>query len=299
MHQSAVYLLGASQQYGAIVIRRSEDGGNTWTHPKDARSGLLFPGGPLHQPPNYHCAPVPMLYRHGRIYRAFEDCTPCKWGNGFQSLVISVDENADLLDASNWTMSNKLPFQREWIPGSWGELKNPGWLEGNVEAPTGEIWNILRFHSDPLVDKAAIVRVEDGGERIWFDPETGFIEFPGGMTKFTIRRDPETLLYLTLSNGNTDPNYPAQRNVLSLYISEDLLHWHHRKTLLKDDLGLSWEDSVRYTGFQYVDWQFDGEDLIYLVRTAYDGAHNYHDSNRITFHRLEYFRTTFSLAGRK
>ena len=43
-------------------------------------------------------------------------------------------------------------------------------------------------------------------------------------------------------------------------------------------------------GFQYVDWQFDGDDLIYLVRTAYDGAHNYHDSNRITFHRLADFR---------
>jgi hypothetical protein len=35
-----------------------------------------------------------------------------------------------------------------------------------------------------------------------------------------------------------------------------------------------------------VDWQFDGADIIYLVRTAYRGAHNHHDSNRITFHRL-------------
>jgi len=27
-----------------------------------------------------------------------------------------------------------------------------------------------------------------------------------------------------------------------------------------------------------------------IVRTAYDGAHNRHDSNRITFHRLADFR---------
>ena len=42
----AVYLIGATQQYGSIVIRRSEDSGNTWTHPGDSRSGLLFRGGP-------------------------------------------------------------------------------------------------------------------------------------------------------------------------------------------------------------------------------------------------------------
>ena len=48
----------------------------------------------------------------------------------------------------------------------------------------------------------------------------------------------------------------------------------------------SQEDSLRLTGFQYVDWQFDGQDIIYLVRTAYGGGHNYHDSNRITFHRF-------------
>ena len=41
-----VYLLGTSQQYGSIVIRRSRDGGNTWTHPVDDQTGLLYCGGP-------------------------------------------------------------------------------------------------------------------------------------------------------------------------------------------------------------------------------------------------------------
>ena len=53
----------------------------------------------------------------------------------------------------------------------------------------------------------------------------------------------------------------------------------------------SHQESVRLTGFHYVDWQFDGDDLIYLVRTAYAGAHNFHDANRITFHRLDGFRS--------
>jgi hypothetical protein len=144
-----------------------------------------------------------------------------------------------------------------------------------------------------LVDKAATVKVSEDGKRISFDFETGFIQFPGGMTKFTIRRDSTTKLYLTLSNNNTDPNWSSQRNILSLHISEDLIHWHHKKRLLEDDLALSHEESIRKTGFQYVDWQFDGEDIIYIVRTAYDGAHNFHDANRITFHQLENFRKYF------
>ena len=41
-HRGAAYILGTSQQYGSIVIRRSDDGGFTWTHPKDAASGLAL-----------------------------------------------------------------------------------------------------------------------------------------------------------------------------------------------------------------------------------------------------------------
>ncbi|MFH1730643.1 MAG: hypothetical protein ABIF82_03200 [Planctomycetota bacterium] len=83
---------------------------------------------------------------------------------------------------------------------------------------------------------------------------------------------------------------PNFRNALSLCSSEDLAHWEHRLTLLEDDSGLPPEESARVTGFQYADWQFDGGDLIFLVRVAYDGAHNMHDANRITFHRLTDFR---------
>ncbi len=291
VHAGATYLLGCSQQYGSIVLRRSTDSGFTWTHPKDEKSGRLFQGGPYHEPPNYHCAPVPVCVSDGRLYRAFEDCDPCVWGSGFRSLVISAPVDADLLDAASWRMSNKLAFDPAWTPPAWGEVERPGWLEGNVlEAPSGELWNILRFNSTPLPDKAAVVRVLDDGARLEFDPATGYRDFPGGMAKFTIRREPATGLYLTLSNGNTDPSRASQRNVLSLHASEDLRQWRRLCTLLEDDLGLPWEESLRRTGFQYVDWHFDGEDLIYLVRTAYNGAHNYHDANRVTFHRLPAYR---------
>ena len=283
-HGGSVYLLGCSQQYGSIVIRRSDDGGFTWTHPADEKTGLLFRGGPYRDPPNYHCAPVPVVVHGGRIYRAFEDCTPCVWGTGFQACVISASEDADLLDAGVWTMSNKLPFDPAYLPDALKGAERPGWLEGNVVvSPEGDMWNILRFNSRPYVDKAAMVSIGDEGRRIAFDPHTGFIDFPGGMTKFAIRRDPVSGRYLSLVNDNTDPAQPAQRNVLSLYASDDLRTWRFVKRLMEDDTGLSHEDSVRLTGFQYVDWQFDGRDIIYVVRTAYRGAVRYHDSNRILY----------------
>ncbi|MNL51798.1 hypothetical protein D3C87_1749260 [compost metagenome] len=59
---------------------------------------------------------------------------------------------------------------------------------------------------------------------------------------------------------------------------------------MEDDQGLSATESIKRTGFQYPDWVFDGEDIIYLSRTAYQGARNYHDSNRITFGRLVNFK---------
>lgn len=116
------------------------------------------------------------------------------------------------------------------------------------------------------------------------------LDLPGGHTKFVIRRDPTTGLYFTLSNNNTHPVYTDQRNVLVLCVSVDLNVWTIVKTLLEDDTGLAPADSVKYTGFHYVDWQYDGENIIYAIRTGYRGANSYHNANRITFKVLYDYR---------
>ena len=79
------------------------------------------------------------------------------------------------------------------------------------------------------------------------------------MSKFTIRQDPKTGLYLTLTNNNTVPEFPNQRNVLSLYASRDLETWFFAKTIMEEDQPIPVEESLKLTGFQYPDWQFDGE----------------------------------------
>ncbi len=290
LHHDELYMLGCTRRSGSIVIRKSTDGGFTWTFPMDSESGLLFQAGFGMEAPSYHCAPTPVITCRGRIYRAFEDNTTGHWPTGFQALVISAPEDADLLNAANWEMSNKLKFDASQVPEDWGD-HGPGFLEGNmVEGPDGQLWNIMRLSTEPHSDFAAMVKVTDNGKKISLDYKKDIISLPGGTHKFTIRRDPVTKLYMTLSNKNTVPGSASQRNVLTLSVSEDLRNWKVVKTVLTDESGLKEEDSVKLTGFQYVDWQFDGEDMIYLVRTAWRGAVRFHDSNRITYHVLKNFR---------
>jgi hypothetical protein len=70
--------------------------------------------------------------------------------------------------------------------------------------------------------------------------------------------------------------------------SHDLRQWEIRCVLL-------YHPDVDKHGFQYVDWLFEGKDLIALSRTAYGqgprAAYRQHDANYLTFHRLEKFRT--------
>lgn len=289
VHAGAVFLLGTTARFSHVAIRRSDDNGFTWTHPADERTGLLFRGGVQQEPPNYHCAPVPVLHAHGRIWRAFEDDARQDHNRDFLACVISAPEDADLLDAGAWAMSRKLKLDHRAL-SQYADTAT--WLEGNmVAAPDGTLWNMLRFNSrvDGL-NKAAMVRVDAGASDLTFEPTTGIVAFPGGASKFTVRRDARTGIYWALVNDMQEEPRRYVRNRLSLIHSEDLVRWDKCMTLLEDNLEADPEESAQRTGFQYVDWQFDGEDLLYLVRTAYDGAHNFHDANRITFGRVNAFR---------
>ena len=294
MHRGALYLLGCSAHYGNIVIRRSDDGGRTWTDPLDEYSGLLFLSGKGYDPPNYHCAPVPVLDYQGRLWRVFEDNVTASWPDGFQALVISALANSDLLKASSWRMTNKVSYDPNTDPFCFNH-RRAGWLEGNVvPAPNGEVWNVLRVNSVPVANKAAITKVAEDGRNLSFNPRTGFKDFPGGMSKFTIRYDDQTRCYWTFTNEVFNKRNPWPRNVLVLSSSEDLENWKRQCLLLHAHEDEDLVGRHCKIGFQYADWLFDGEDIIFLVRTAYNGAHSFHDANYITFHRLASFRERFT-----
>jgi hypothetical protein len=281
-HHGALYLLGPDKHHGNVLIRRSTDGGVTWTSPTNSSAGLLRGDG------QYHCAPMPVIEHGGRLWRAMEwRNPPIAWGINYRAGMLSVPVGADLLNASNWRSSNFLPSDRAWNGADMG-----AWLEGNaVVTPAGELVDLLRVQTKSPDERAAIVHISPDGKTASFDPAAGFIKFPGGAKKFTIRFDPQTRRYWSLASIVLD-RYRASdpgrtRNTLALTSSSDLLNWEVRCILLHHP------DVARH-GFQYVDWLFDGEDIIAACRTAFDdaqgGAHNCHDANFLTFHRFANFR---------
>jgi len=267
IHRGDLYILGVSERYGSVVIRRSRDGGRTWTTPDDEKTGRLTEGN------GYHCAPMPVVEHAGRLWRAMEDNgAGGGWGNHFRAIMMSCPTDVDLLDRDSWTFSEPLSG-REVVPR--------GWLEGNaVVTPDQKIVNILRIGQRGS-EKAAIVRVTEDGRSSTFDPKTDIVDFPGGANKFTIRYDKVSKRYWSLVNKEANP--AAYRNVLMLTSSADLQTWRVESILLRH------RDS-QYHGWQYPDWHFEGDDIIAVSRTAWDGAHRAHDANFMTFHRIKNFR---------
>jgi hypothetical protein len=283
VHRGSLYLLGPDRHHGNILIRRSTDSGHSWTSPTDSTNGLLRDNG------EYHCAPMPVIEHAGRLWRAFEwRQPPVAWGINYRAGMLSAPVGADLLKAANWTSSNFVPSSRAWNGGDMG-----AWLEGNaVVTPAGNLVDILRVQTKSPAEKAAIVRISDDGKTASFDPATGFVDFPGGAKKFTIRFDLQSKLYWSLASivheRHRLANPGSIRNTLALTCSPDLTRWTVRCLLLYHP------DRYKH-GFQYVDWLFDGDDIIAACRTAYDdgqgGAHNAHDANFLTFHRVRNFRS--------
>jgi hypothetical protein len=285
VHRDALYILGTWKHHGNLIIRRSDDGGISWTEPADGKSGLIREG-------EYHTAPMPVVIHEGRLWRAVEyaKSNTTVWGIRYSAMVFSIPVESDLLDADNWTATNFLSYDTTYLDG-----KFRGWLEGNaVVTPEGNIVDFLRIATtEKGRDMAAIVNISNDGLTASFDPSTGFIDFIGGARKFSIRYDEKSKLYWTISNmvaeGLNDMDAGSVRNTLVLKSSSDLRNWKVNKVLL-------YHPDVKKHGFQYVDWQFDGRDIIFLSRTAYDdesgGANNYHDANYLTFHRIKNFRKT-------
>lgn len=302
VHRGALYLHGTASRYGDMTIRRSIDGGRTWTEPRDEKSGLLMRG-------RFHGAPVPVVVHAGRIWRAVEErVNDLQWPLHFSSLVVSAKEDSDLLDAANWFRTSGTVLDPKWFNG-----RRPGWLEGNVVVtPEGRLVNLLRVHTEPrpedafapLGGAAGIPRYEVGarceisvdGRTQNFDPARGFIHLPGSQSKFTIRFDPQTKRYWALIQKITHPHEGRdwktspihQRNVLMLTSSVDLRTWRDESIVLRWRQGeiLAGSDQVAW---QYLDWQFDGDDLVAVSRTSW-GGQTYHNANHMTFHRLRNFR---------
>jgi len=287
VHKGDLYFLGPDRHHGTVLIRKSTDGGSTWTVPTNEANGLLLKG-------QFHCAPMPVVVYNGRLWRPMETAHGpiLEWGKRYGAMVMSAPVDSDLLNAKSWQTSSVLYYDSTYLNGSFG-----GWLEGNfVIDKNGRLWNMMRVDDrSTLEEKAAMVSISPDGKSLSFDPETGFILFPGGSKKFVVKYDSVSNYYYTLVNVILDKykqQYPSRkssgfRNVLMLRKSKDLFQWQDVRIILE-------HPDVLKHGFQYVDWSFEGDDIIFLSRTAYfdgkENANNNHDANFLTFHRIKNFR---------
>lgn len=282
----AIYMLGTSAGHkkGHAIIMKSQDQGKTWTRPTNSSNGLIY------SDLSYHTAPTPVVIHNGRVWKAMEDEKgPGGWGTMFRAFVMSASIEADLLKAESWTRSEILPSQQSWASGTFR-----GWLEGNaVVGPDGTIKNLLRLSVQGGGGKAALISYDKTGTKATFNPNTDIIEFPGGSTKFFIQFDAPSNKYWALANAVPEKHsgeaYSESliRNTLVLMSSSDLRTWKIEKTVL-------YHPETAVHAFQYPTFAIEGDDLIFVSRTAYDdafgGAYKHHDVNFFTFHKIENFR---------
>ena len=290
-HNGALYLIGSGYPACGFSVRKSLDKGVTWTEAKDEKSGLIVKN-------KISSNPMPVLVAGGRIFTTHEGAgaspKPKGWGHN-TSFILSAPADSNLLDAAVWTKSNEVI-----IPNDMATLAHVGWLEGNPvqRKSDGKIFNILRTHG--VTDEVAgFYEISPDGKTATLDTYNMFLRIPGACKKFYIVYDEKSDMYYALSNWTMErdrgkvTNCPHQvkaertRNTLALSRSKNLMDWEMYSIILHDN-------DIEHSGFQYPSAVIDGNDLLIVSRTAlFDGeakADSQHNSNFITFHRVENFR---------
>lgn len=276
-HGGKLYMLGMSHEYGALNLFESSDEGQSWSAPAEILpEGNRDVGGP-------HKAPMPALEHHGRLWTGIDFGS---WSlGGHASGAVSIDVNGNLMDPKEWSCTGFIKQDATWKDAPIGNAR--GTLEGNLVAgKDGEVYNILRYQHDacePKYGKAVMLHIDQEHPDALPKFER-FLDFPGNLTKFAIYYDERTDCYYSLVNRVTGGNM-SQRNILSLMYSENLLDWHLKRDILNYEDRNFPEDSTK-VGFQYVDFVFDGEDIVFAGRIALNNAYNFHNANHLTVQRI-------------
>ena len=287
IHKKELYMMSCSTEYGDLLIGKSTDGGKTFTTPTVLMRGSCN-SSQEYASQGVHKSPMNIMVYNGRIYETLE------WGSwycgdyGHAAMIMSCDENDDLLDAKNWHFTEPVVYNPEWP----GVAKGPS--RGNIEgtlcvSPDGVLYNVMRYEiyekSEPSYGMVLAYRVNTD------DPDAPLeyshpIMFNGNLSKFLIKYDEKSEKYYSIVSRVDSMDRIGHRNLLSLLVSDDMENWK-----IKTDLYDFTDKDHNKVGLQYVDFDFEGDDILYLCRTAMNNANSYHNSNYITFHRIKNFRS--------
>ena len=277
IHKGELYMISCSTEYGDLQIGKSTDGGKTFTPPVVLLRGSNAKNGNA----GVHKNPQNIVYRDGRLYTSVEWGT---WKNKdycHAAMVMSCDADADLMVSENWHFTEPKRFEA-FTPELEGMPSATMTIEGTVvEAPDGKLLNVMRFgrYNTALVYE---INTEDPDAPLTF---SHLMEFPANYSKFMIRFDEVSKYYYCVGTRVYDKEKVKARNLLSLLRSPDLEKWE-----VVTDILDSRDKSENEVGYQYPDFMIEGDDIKFLCRTAWGGAHNYHDANYSTFHVIKNFR---------
>lgn len=276
IYQNELYVLAVSTEYGDLLIGKSVDGGKSFTEPV-----VLFRGcNGKNESVGVHKNPQPVVEFNERIWNTMEWGS---WGAGYHSaMVMSAPIGCDLLDAENWVFSEPVKYNPQWD----GVAKGPstGNIEGCLVVKDNQLYNVMRYDmrkTEPCYGLAVVYKVDTE------NPENPLkyekcIQFPANHSKFVIKFDERTGKYYTIASRIIDAEHKTARNLLSLMSSSDLENW----VVEKDVINMLDKNPDKY-GYQYVDFEIEGDEIIFLCRTATNGAQTYHDTNYITFNRIK------------
>lgn len=272
IHKGELYMLSVNTEYGDLLIGKSSDGGKTFGAPVTLLRGSNGKRGNA----GVHKNPQNIFRHNGRIYESLEWGT---WGDSAHNMsafhaamVMSCDENDDLLKPESWSFTEPVlcPYNKAEH------------IEGTLVADrSGKLFNIMRMGNR---EQKAVVHEVDAQNPDAPLKLSRLMKFPAHHSKFMIKYDSVSDKYYSIGTRIYAGN-GLNRNLLSLMVSDDLENWSVA-TDLYDFRGVDDE----HIGLQYVDFEFEGDDIIYLCRTAFNNAHNYHDSNYSNFHRIKDFR---------
>ena len=282
IHNNELYMLACSTEYGDLLIGKSTDGGKTFSAPVVLLRGANGKNGSS----GVHKNPQNVFIHNGRLYETLEWGAWANLEYRHAVMVMSCRVEDDLLDPENWHFTPPVKYDPTW-PGTVN-----GEALGNIEgtlclSPDGVLYNVMRYtivSGDPAYGLVLAYKVntEDPDAPLEYSHA---IEMPCNNSKFMIQYDAVSGKYYSVATRIDCKERIGGRNLLSLLRSGDLKNWD-----VVCDLIDRRDEDMEKVGFQYVDFLFEGDDILYLCRTAMNGAHNYHDANYSTFHRIRNFR---------
>lgn len=215
--------------------------------------------------------------------------------------IASIPLTDDLTAATNWTVTNEPGdlVTKAWFQnmtgktlGQWG-IGDAYCQEGNIVEKNGEIYVIYRTESQPYGNYGIMLKLSEDRKRIEFleNEKDSIIQLPTTVSRFVIKYDAVSGLYVMVSNWWMTENACRARNVLGLSVSKDLVSWTKVDTLLVDREMMNSEYSCWAHAFQYADFDFDGDDLVMTVRETTGFSNTFHDGKYYTFYRVTNFRS--------